>query len=230
MRCRDTKSFPIFLVVIGILLFFMQNVPASPIPAVTITSPGIASTSGMVPYAVYGFQFQPNRDILVTQLGMFDYNGDGFVNTHSVGLWSELGALLTSVVLTPNDPGFLLDGFRYHDITPLRLESGTYFRIAADYASGPDEDKSDSDILPLDTHVFSTDITWLNSAGAGASTAGLEFPWGLGASTGNQPSAILGPNFLFEPVPEPSTWILLSFGLIGLAVFKKRLMKKPKHG
>jgi len=64
-----------------------------------------------------------SNDIYITHLGMFDKDGDGLVNTHSVGLWSDSGTLLSSAVLTPNDPGILIDGFRYKGISQFFLNS-----------------------------------------------------------------------------------------------------------
>jgi len=93
VRYGKALTWSITFFLLGMLLFHTHSKVAflATMPAVNITGPGINSQSGTNPYGVFGFQVQPNVDILVTQQGMFDMSGDGFSNTHPVGLWSDIG-------------------------------------------------------------------------------------------------------------------------------------------
>src|SRR4051794_39719346 len=51
-----------------------------------------------------GWEFTVNSNITLTQLGYWDQEGNGFVSSHQVGLFSDAGTLLTSTTVASSDP------------------------------------------------------------------------------------------------------------------------------
>ncbi|WP_306537308.1 PEP-CTERM sorting domain-containing protein [Geobacter sp.] len=195
------------------------------VSAVTLKELGVSSMTGEVDGASQGFRFQANSPLQVTSLGIIDSEGDGFVNTHEVGLWSDSGVLLAMSSFTPTSSGTLRGYFRFKNITPVYLSSGDIFRLAASQVFH-DEDRFDSDAIPIDTHSYSPEISFLD--GVGAMGGGLLFPDIVGfVNLGFPPLAadVVGGNFEFEVVPEPSTAGLFAAGMVLLVIARRRKVK-----
>ena len=60
----------------------------------------------------------------ITQLGVFDYGGDGLANSHTVGIWAPDGTLLASATVLAGTAAPLVNGYRYTSITPLLIPAG----------------------------------------------------------------------------------------------------------
>jgi hypothetical protein len=191
--------------------------------AVTVTDPELVATvmpsyEGNPTYWTFGWRFTTNKKMTVTSLGLYDWGEvpDGLMNSHEIGLWTDDGNLLTSVLFNAGD-GLLLGRFRYLPISSIVLGSGQTYRIGATYVDNS-IDKLDMDVFPIDDHVFNPALTRESAASAYSVNIdpGLAFPsnageWGQGPGKPN--ISILGPSFQFIVVPGPNTkpmpWIPL---------------------
>ncbi len=102
------------------LVLAATTAEATTTPAVTTSE--TTSNFGNLPNQALGFDFQPNQDLLVTHLGIWDDNDDGFP-TAEVGVFRVADqALLTPPGLVVQGTDLLQDHFRYVALgTPLSL-------------------------------------------------------------------------------------------------------------
>ena len=83
-----------------------------------------------------GFTFTANTSFKITSLGYYDYQGNGFLTPHDVGIYQGDGAsgpgpLLVSTTLAASTSGTLgPNDFRYQAIAPLTLTAGQTYTIA----------------------------------------------------------------------------------------------------
>lgn len=93
----------------------------SAIPIFNILSSTIVSAQ-----TVYGWRFVLSRNIRITSLKLrvSQYNGTG---TRQIGLWDDVGTLLSSTVLSAP----AVNGFLINSISPITLLSGNAYRIGA---------------------------------------------------------------------------------------------------
>jgi concanavalin A-like lectin/glucanase superfamily protein len=180
---------------LSLILAFVLNpwVPpamSSPIPAVSFPESSIRGTLSGANFTL-GWQFSLSHPVQVTSLGIHDYNGNGLVNSHPIGLWTDTGTLLTSATVAPSAP-LESDFFRYTAIPSLILTPGTYV-IAAFY-----ETSFDPTVANIQDFTTAPGITFQgNESAEGAS---LTFP--TSTNNGADP-AYFGPNFKFEAVAQP---------------------------
>jgi uncharacterized repeat protein (TIGR01451 family) len=77
-----------------------------------------------------GWEFQANDNLIITELGFFDVDGDGILANHDVGIWTTAGTLLGFVTITPASSSE--GGYFYEELgVPIVLTSGASYRIAA---------------------------------------------------------------------------------------------------
>jgi len=204
---------------------------AHPVKAATafssFDSGGYGSGSGV--WVVEGFQFMPNVDIFVTELGFFDgtSNGVGLMRSYSMGIVAPDGTVLGETVVpagtaapleAPFDTAGLQagSGFRYAPLDggPLALTAGSTYALAVVLAPGQ------PDPIPLSpTIAVDPAITYL---GNGADCCGSEnnhllYPDEFAFSD-------LGVNFQFTTtlVPVPAALWLFGSALLGLVGVKRR--------
>jgi hypothetical protein len=175
---------------------------------------------GLTPATTFGVEFEVVQSIDVVSLGLADYLADGFTDVHEVGLWDTSSALLASVTFSPGNSGLLdpFDGFRYLDLAaPLRLLPGIY-RIGAYFPDASDDDRH------LWTSVNDVSGYVRVIGGVKMSGSGLLEPTLPDVPFPGHPEIVtLGANFQFEDaVPEPATWLLLTFGAAAIAVRRRR--------
>ena len=172
-----------------------------------------------------GFVFTANTSFNVTSLGYYDYQGDGFLTAHEVGIFSSSGTLLASTTLAAGTSGVLgPNDFRYQAISPLALVAGDAYTIAG---LSPNLSGNDPWIYggPSETTGFSfnPDITIpLNAARYLYYPGGLVDPPDHYADYQFYAVNFNGP---VSNVPEPSTWAMILLGFAGLGVAGYRRAK-----
>lgn len=210
--------------VLGLSMMLSGGV-ASATPMLDITggqavSPGMAGTAG--------FSFEVTNTIQINGLGFFDHGADGLTNSHAIGLWTSAGALLASTTVPAGIPGSPTPSadpngqWIFNSIADLVLNPGTYV-VGAQYLA------NDADFARLTFNgniVTPTSIPQVNYlAGLQDIVGPLTFPQ---LPIGLEPS-LFGPNVnvvpVNQPVPEPSTMLLLGSGLAGIIAWHARKAK-----
>ncbi|MEZ6058930.1 MAG: DUF4082 domain-containing protein [Planctomycetaceae bacterium] len=173
--------------------------------------------------ATLGFEFTPTVNIAVTQLGVFDVDGDGLAESHDVGIWraSDMALLASDTIAVGT--GALLDpsGFRFTSLaSSVQLSAGTVYRIGALYTTALDELRGTT--ITVDSRIQITDV---NNGVAGTPTVFheggvLSFPEAAG---GFQRTNV---NFAFTAVPEPSSVALLLIGAVLVVGVHRRKMSR----
>lgn len=184
-----------------------------------ITSPGYGTLSFEAASYTVGDRFQVGSDPLaITALGMFDEGTPGLTQSHSVGLWTETGALLALVDFSPGLSDFSDHGFLYQSLaSPITLQPGVRYILGADYPDGTVDRFYANDVLEAET--WSSAVTFINGCYA-PSGSPFTFPalnvFGL---------SYVGANAQFVVVPEPSTVALLASAVGTLALWRVRLRR-----
>ena len=174
-----------------------------------VLTPIYSEISGTV-----GWTFQPLTDLSVTALGAFEYNlPSGPVD---VGLWDSAGDLLASSTITGGST--LVDQSRYETIAPVTLTLGQTYYLGEFSPGGVLQSVAvNPSIPPYGYATMSPEIQLGNVAYENNSNFG--FPSTLDGSTG---SAIIAPNFEFQPVPEPGAFCLIGAGALVLPAIRRR--------
>jgi hypothetical protein len=183
---------------------------------ITDPGPGLVSTVGT--NSNQGFDFTVgSTPLLITALGLWDENQDGFGSGHVIGLWDNSGNLLAKAVIAPGTVDPLIGEFRYATVIPIGLgpiilaAGSTYVLGAAYIANDPDR------VVVNDSGMQATFDPAVTAGNERDSAGSFSFPtntFGFGS--------IVGPNALFS-VPElgPGVFLIaLVFG--GLAFVHRR--------
>lgn len=97
-------------------------------PGIT-ASPGPDDTIGLCATGTFGWHFTPQVDIEVVNLGVFDTDPDGLIDSHEVALFDSTGAILRVTTVELDSPK--RNGFRVAPIEPIALEANMTYVIAA---------------------------------------------------------------------------------------------------
>ena len=203
----------------------------------TVAQAGVLFTSPGTHPIRYGDGFSLGSEFTVNSpnlsaiaLGIYDTTGNGFLQSHDVGLWDRTaGDVEVAQVTIPTGTGAtLINGFRYINLgSPLALIQGHQYILAAFYPVG--EVAGVNDQL-LDCCGGGTNATPDGNFG---SFAGAFTTPGLGSSAGHltEPNGTVpgttdyvGPNLEFVQTPEPGTFALLGLGLA--AVVRRRTSRE----
>jgi hypothetical protein len=192
------------VLVIAALMAFCPTLMRADTIALSFTGTSGAGTGN----TTQGYAFTLSNPLLVTQLGVFDFDLPGgpvgLQQSIPVTIWTSTGTLEAQGTVPSGTAGTLTDGFRYVSIAPVMLSAGSY-TIGAFYATG-----TDLVIGPASTITTAPGVTYSGTR----SVAGNAFPAGnsLAASNG-----YFGPNFQFTAATSaPDTGSTL--GLLSLSV------------
>jgi hypothetical protein len=162
-----------------------------------------------------GWTFQPLTDIDVTALGAWAYA----VPSHGeleVGLWNASGTLLASNTITSGS--LPVNQSLYAAITPVMLLAGQIYYLGAYSPAGSfqsvavDPNNPPNGYATMNSDILLGNVAW-------ETNSGFVFP----DITENLPgSAIVAPNFEFQPVPEPSSFAVAAIGTLAWLASRRR--------
>jgi len=166
-----------------------------------------------------GWQFTVNEDIFVTDLGVWNQDtqggSEGLTSDHRIGIWNlDTGDLLVEGVAGPG--GDVVGDWTYTSIASTELNTGNTYVIGALYNAGGVGD-GDNYISSASSVTMDPTINF----GGGRSPLDADIGFALPETfSGATSFGRFGPNFLFTPVPAPSSLALLGLG--GLAATRRR--------
>ena len=191
---------------------------AAPIPGTPAISfeqsTGYSNSSGG---GGVGFYFTPDIDMVVNQLGYFDFGDVGFDGSHFVGIYNWDGNYIASTTVTGSGQDQYIDSFWYAALMePVTLKAETTYFILGE---------AGTDNYVVNTNGFITnDIQYLGHSFYRdlPPEAGLEMDELRSYEYDEEVEKYFGPNFRYTAVPIPSGIWLLGSGLLFLVGRKKR--------
>jgi len=181
---------------------------------------------------VLGLDFEVmSPHITITQLGIWDDNGNGLLSPHTLLLYdlADPSTPLARIDTLPGT-GVLEGGYRYFDLTDyVTLAAGTQFSIVVYYPEGNKDSNGNSGPLPLTrgepTPIFvGNGYGYIDNIGvARYGHPGLGFPGTLDFGPANRYHA---GSFTYFPNPEPGTIVLLSGALAAAGAWRRRRAKR----
>lgn len=181
------------------------------------------------------FQVAHEHGVTITQLGVWDDNGNGLLSPHSIMLYDLASvAMLLAQIDTLPGTGVLVDGYRYFDLAnPIALAPGTDFSVVVYYGPNNLDSNGNSGPTPPSlgepTPIFNGEVdgyTFVTSIGTGRFGSGLMFPGMLDSGPANRYHA---GSFTYTPNPEPGTIVLLSGALAAAGAWRRRRAKLQKQ-
>ena len=202
---------------------------ASAVTAITATN-----TAGNQEFGgSLGFDFVVNSTIVVSQLGAFDDNGDGFNRDINVGIFARnengtplnfmddtaIGAIMGQTTFSAGNPGTLSGSYRFQNIAPLTLTPGAYTLNAWGYGLN-ERNGNDGNLgnWPTTTDDGGGLITFVGTSRFGDAGTPGSFP---NSADGGPATRYGAGNMVFDAIPEPSALALL-IGCAGALVLRRR--------
>lgn len=227
--CMRNLRSVVKVLVLAVLMLALGN-PAAFAAAVSFTAADVTGNYSSDHNRVVGWEFTTNSAIIVTELGFYDANADGLVESHDVGLYTIGGTLLVSGTVLSGTAGTLDGMFRYVDVADTPLAANGTFVIGALILGTSSSHQGDlwtwyDEVVGVNVINPTIDPT-ISMYGPGGtrfnccSDTTLTFP----ATRGDMRTAFLGPNFQLTPVPVPATAWLFGSGVVGLLGFRRRII------
>ena len=208
-----------WILAVCLVLFGATEAGAASFGITSVTSANTTSSTG-----ARGYRFRAEATLSVTALAMYDVNGDGvgLLDGYDVHLWTDAGALLGSVRIQPGTTSPIQSGFRFEAITPLLLSAGSIYRLSVDFG----DDANNPEFL-FNPSAMTTAAGFTILQSTGTATAGLT-DFGVQGPNDAFPGTVstvghVGPNLMFDVVPEPGTGLLLVLGLVVIAASRRRV-------
>jgi hypothetical protein len=151
-----------------------------------------------------------NSNVIVSSLGYYDDFGNGFIDSHEVGIYELVGnTLLTST--TVDNSSALVGHFRYTSVKrPLLLLAGTQYEVVG---------VSHGDNYAYNNVNFT--VNPLIAYNGGYYSIGSSLT--LAHNSNSVTDGYWGPNMMLDAAaPEPGTISLIGIGLAGLAFSARR--------
>jgi len=170
------------------------------------------------------FEVMFSYGITITQLGIWDDNGNGLASPHSLLVYdlADTSAPLASVETFPGG-GVLRDGYRYFDLpSTLMLPGGTQFSVVAYYPPTNTDSNGNSGPTPPslgEPSPFFSGYGLVSNIGNARYGRGLYFPDSLDTGPANRYHST---SFSYTPNPEPGTLLLLSGALAAAGAWRRR--------
>ena len=199
------------VLLLGLIAAIPNFAPAQSTPAVTISGGGFLGANT----GTYGWAFNVSAPVTVTDLGWFDFGGNGLNGAHDVAIWTSTGTLVVSGTV-PIGNGDEVNSFNYTPVAATSLAAGDY--VIGGFESG----ESGDPIIVGATITPAANITYSGSRSTTSGGGALAFP--SGDAVGNS-NSYFGPNFLLA-VPEPSATALLLLG--GIAAWLRRRQSRSR--
>lgn len=171
-----------------------------------------------------GMDFQVGAaPILVTQLGAYDSDANGFVNPIQVGIFNiDTGMLIGPMATLMNASNTLIGYDRFADVTDFVLGTGNYSIVAQGFSSADmngNTGVSNAGVAP--TVNGGGLISFIGNSRYSTSTA-FALPNTIDTGPANRYDA---GTFMFTAVPEPTSIALLGVGLLGFVLSRRKSAK-----
>lgn len=203
----------LFVLSAAVVVFGFTGAAQADIVAATPTDS--ASIRAVQPFAV-GWEFTVNQSISVTSLGAFDIAGDGHPTDQKVRLYDSTNdAVLATATIPTSATVETVGGYNtyFQTITPVTLTTGKHYIIASDQAASGD--------FMVSNAAFGSAITLVQGQATWFDGNLPDSVSGFDIRVANA-SPYFGANFKYSAVPEPTTMMLVSTGIVALLAYAWR--------
>jgi hypothetical protein len=165
---------------------------------------------GGVGGTTYGTEFTVGAQSLnVTKLGTFAGLSGGASTDMRVAIWRASDQTLIGSASVPSIGAIAMQGWNFVNVAPFTLLANTVYRIGAETENGT--------------------IAWGGSYEVGSGVASVTPGYVWSGSPGFMypslafPQRFFAANAEIAPVPEPSAFLLLAFGLVAVWIVRRRV-------
>jgi hypothetical protein len=167
----------------------------------------------------------------ITALGTWDFNGDGLESPKIIGVWETSSqTLLGSVVVAAGaSEGTLIDQFRFTDLSvPITLSPNTSYTFGERLVGpGSETQLRTAAGVQFDSTAATFIFAGMNNGGAGQ-PFDADFATQMPFQNLGDTVPIMGPNFQFSVIPEPTSAFLTVFGSVILGFVSRRCLNSKQ--